>query len=145
MRKIGMHPEDSSIVERGDIFASRQKSNRIIAKISQILFGFGKAHRFSADITLEDGYDLSAFGFNAKALHVPGHSRGSIAILTAAGDLFCGDLLENPGDPSIGSIIDDMAAACDSIEKLSGSAIKTVYPGHGKPFSMETFKQNFKV
>jgi len=33
--------------------------------------------------------------------------------------------------------MDDLAAAKASVEKLKGLEVGTVYPGHGKPFSME--------
>jgi glyoxylase-like metal-dependent hydrolase (beta-lactamase superfamily II) len=35
--------------------------------------------------------------------------------------------------------MDDPAACVASLEKLAGLAIHTVYPGHGKPFSMGSF------
>jgi glyoxylase-like metal-dependent hydrolase (beta-lactamase superfamily II) len=82
---------------------------------------------------------LSDCGFDAQVLALPGHSRGSIGILTAGGDLFCGDLLDNTDKPALNSIMDDLAAANASVEKLSGFAIHTVYPGHGQPFPMEKF------
>ena len=40
------------------------------------------------DLYVEDGYDLSAHGLAAQVVHIPGHSSGSIGVLTAAGDLF---------------------------------------------------------
>jgi len=107
--------------------------------ITPILFGFGKSERFKPDLYIEDRYDLSEYGFYAKALHIPGHSKGSIGILTAGGDLFCGDLLENTDKPVLNSIIDDLAAANTSVGKLKSLKINTVYPGHGKPFPMDMF------
>ncbi len=70
---------------------------------------------------------------------IPGHSKGSIGVLTASGDLFCGDLLENTKQPAQNSIMDDGAACEDSIKKLAALSIGTVYPGHGAPFPMAQF------
>lgn len=134
--KILMHCGDLGMVERGDMFWNRKKGNSVIRMIVRF-FGLGKSDRFRPDSFIEDGYDLSGYGFDATVLHVPGHSKGSIAILTADGDLFCGDLLTNRGTPALGSIIDDMTETNASIEKLKGLKIRTVYPGHGKPFPME--------
>ena len=86
---------------------------------------------------VDEGYDLSEYGLDAKVLHLPGHSKGSIGILTADGDLFCGDLFKNRDKPVLSSIMDDLAAAKASVEKLKVLKIRTVYPGHGKPFLME--------
>jgi len=140
--KIAMHDDDSGMVERGDMFWNRKKTNILIRIMVPIFFGFGKSERFKPDLTIEDGYNLSEYGFDAQVLHIPGHSKGSIGILTASGDLFCGDLLENTDKPVLNSIMDDLAAANASVEKLKSLEINTVYPGHGKPFPMELFIKN---
>ena len=140
--KIAMHYDDSGMVERGNMFWNRKKGNILLRMIASILFGFGKSERFKPDYYIGDGYDLSRYGFDAKVLHIQGHSKGSIGILTAGGDLICGDLLSNwdkPDQPDINSIMDDSAAANTSVEKLKSLKINTVYPGHGKPFPMELF------
>ena len=137
--KIAMHYDDSGMVEHGNMFWNRKKSNFLIRMITPILFRFGKSERFKPDLYLEDRDDLSEYGFDARVLCIPGHSNGSIGILTSGGDLFCGDLLENTDKPGLNSIIDDLMAANASVEKLKSLRIDTVYPGHGKPFPMEVF------
>jgi hydroxyacylglutathione hydrolase len=137
--KIAMHYDDSGMVERGDMFWNRNKGNIFLKMIGRILFGFGKSKRFKPDFYIDETYDLSKYGLDANVLYLPGHSNGSIGILTTDGDLFCGDLLENTNKPDIGSIIDDKAAANASVEKLKCLKINTVNPGHGKPFSMSSF------
>ena len=133
--RIAMHRNDSGMVERGDMSASRKR----IGRVAKILFSLpyvrlGKSERFKPDLVLQDGQDLSPFGFDARVLHLPGHTAGSIGILTASGDLFCGDLLVNSEKPAVNSLIDDPDAARASVEKLKGLEISTVYPGHGAPF-----------
>ncbi|OYT33347.1 MBL fold metallo-hydrolase [Archaeoglobales archaeon ex4484_92] len=142
--RIAMHHDDSGMVERGDMFWNRRKGNISLGMIARILFRFGKKERFKPDLYIDDGYDLSDYGFNAKVLHILGHSKGSIGILTANGDLFCGDLLENKDKPVLSSIMDDLSAANASVEKLKKLRVKTVYPGHGKPFPMEQFMKQFQ-
>jgi len=143
--KIAMHYDDSGMVEQGDIFQNRRKGNIFLSKAAAFLFGFGKSERFRPDLYLENKTDLSVYGFNAKVIHIPGHTKGSIGIITDAGDVFCGDLLVNGNKPSINSLIDDIKEATDSINKLKSLGIKTVYPGHGKPFSMDELDIQSKV
>ncbi|HEY31664.1 MAG TPA: MBL fold metallo-hydrolase [Dehalococcoidia bacterium] len=140
--KIAMHDDDAGMVERRNMFWNRNKSNIFIRVITPILFGFGKSQRFSPDIFVEDGYDLSGYGLDARVLHIRGHSRGSIGILTADAGLICGDLFENTDKPSLNSIMDDVAVANVSVEKLRKLSIKRVYPGHGEPFPMEVLLEN---
>jgi len=137
--KIAMHHDDSGMVKRGNMFWNRKKSNILIRMIAPLLFRFGKSERFKPDLYVEDGYDLSEYGFDAKVLYIPGHSKGSIGILTTDGDLFCGDLLENTEKPVLNSIMDDVVAASASTEYLKSLNIKTIYPGHGESFLMERF------
>jgi len=131
--EIAMHPDDSGIVERGNICWNRKKWNTFIRIIAPVIFRFGKSHRFKPDHYIEEGYDLTVYGFNARIIHIPGHSKGSIG----DGDLFCGDLIVNRGKPRLNPLIDDRAAANVSIEKLNNLNIRTVYPAHGRPFPME--------
>lgn len=134
---IAMHKDDAGMAERGDMFWNRQSGNAIIRWMAPILFRFGKSNRFEADLFVDEGYDLSEYGLAAKIVALPGHSKGSIAVLTAGGDLFCGDLFDNTEKPVLNSIMDDQAAALSSFEKLEGLALQTVYPGHGRPFQMD--------
>lgn len=137
--KIGMHRGDSAMLQRGDMYANRKKPNIIFRTLASLVFKFGPAEKCAPDLLLEDGHHFSAEGLDARVLLIPGHSSGSIGILSAAGDFFCGDLLENTAHPALNSIIDDLAVARTSLEKLSTLPIQTVYPGHGAPFSMDQF------
>ena len=133
--KIAMHSDDTTMVERGDMFWNRKSGNFLIKLTVNVFF---RIKKFKPDFTLDEGYDLSEYGLNAKVIHLPGHSKGSIGILTAGGDLFCGDLFINTKKPELNSIIDDPIEANASVEKLKRYEISTVYPGHGTPFPMNS-------
>lgn len=137
--RIAMHKDDAGMAEHGDMFWNRSSGNALLRVLAPILNRFPKANRFKPDVYIEEGHDFSEYGFEAWALSIPGHSRGSIGILTAGGDLFCGDLLENSDHPATNSIMDDSEACETSVEKLQGLEINTVYPGHGLPFPMASF------
>jgi glyoxylase-like metal-dependent hydrolase (beta-lactamase superfamily II) len=139
--RIAMHYDDKGMVEHGDMFASRKKPNVLIAALIPLFTSFGKSERFIPDLLIEDGYDLSRDGLKARVISLPGHSRGSIGILTVDGELFCGDLLENTDVPVLNSLIDDSDAAHASLVKLESLEIKTVYPGHGQPFAWELLRK----
>lgn len=137
--KIAMHKNDSGMLEYGNMLFNRNKQNVLTKIIFKLLFRLKKSDRLQPHIFVDDQYDLSKYGFEAKVLEIPGHSKGSIGILTSAGELFCGDLFGNLKKPEIWSIIDDLDAAHSSIEKLKSLQIGTVYPGHGRPFQFEEF------
>jgi len=140
--KITMHAEDSPMVERGDMFLTRKKGNLMQSWIVKTMFGFGKSQRFSPDLEITDGFSLTEYGLKAEVIHIPGHSKGSTGILMADGTLICGDLFESTGgsdNPKLNSLMDDLEAANRSIDKLKNLKVDTVYPGHGQPFTMESF------
>lgn len=135
--RIAMHQNDSGMAKHGDMFVNRKKPNIIIRALIPLFTRFWASERFVPDILLDDGYDLSQHGLDAKIIALPGHSMGSMGIFTTHGDLFCGDLFENTNGPTINSLIDDPIAANVSVAKLDGLKVRTVYPGHGQPFAME--------
>lgn len=134
---IAMHSADVGMVERGDMSWGRKKGNPLMRGMVPIILGFTKADRFTPDQCVEDGFDLSGYGLDARVLSIPGHSSGSIGILSARGDLFCGDLFTNGINPSLNDMTDAPPIARASVERLRGMQIKTIYPGHGKPFTSE--------
>jgi glyoxylase-like metal-dependent hydrolase (beta-lactamase superfamily II) len=144
---VAMHRGDAAMVARDDAPWDRTArpekvpiSGRIITLVGGLVLLFsgrrGKFDGFMPDICLEDGQDLSAYGLDAKVLHLPGHSQGSIGILTAGGDLFCGDLLMNMFKPARHFLILDRASFEASLARVLAMDVHTVYPGHGKPFPM---------
>jgi glyoxylase-like metal-dependent hydrolase (beta-lactamase superfamily II) len=140
--EIAMHADDAGMVELGDMTWNRNKPNIVFRTLFALFYKLGESDRFTADRFVNEGDDLGQYGLDAQVLSVPGHSKGSIGLLTSGGDLFCGDLLANTKKPDIWSIIDDQPAAESSVEKLMGYQIDTVYPGHGQPFPMDQFTKN---
>ena len=139
--KIAAHPAESAAMEKGNMRLSRKMSRKSTRILAGMVFNLpfarlSKSGRFKPDLYIEDGHDFSEYGFNARVLHVPGHTSGSIAVLTAEGDLFCGDLFRNNGKPSKNNLVDDSAEMNASIERLEGLNIKAIYPGHGKAFTL---------
>ena len=142
--KITMHIDDSGMVENGDMSWNRKPKPdkismtfRIMTRLSSGLNKPGHFNTFTPDFYIGDGQSLSEYGLCAEVLHLPGHSKGSIGILTNSGELFCGDLFYNFAGFKY---IDDLADFNASIDKLKKLEIKMVYPGHGKPFPMRSIK-----
>jgi hydroxyacylglutathione hydrolase len=100
-----MHQDDYSIIETG--FSGKRKvkplAMRIMFWLVSVLRKLRKnkinLNKFKRDIFLQDGQSLQEYGFNASVIHLPGHTKGSIAILTDQGDLFSGDTLVNMRKP----------------------------------------------
>ena len=146
--KIAIHADDAGMVERGDMGWNRKaKSDRtslafkILIRVFPLFIKPAKFKVFKPDLTIDENFDLSKFGLDARVIHLPGHSRGSIGILTAEGDLICGDFVYNMAGFNL---INDLTAHDQSRDKLRKMQIRTVYPGHGRPISIQCFNQKYK-
>ncbi len=138
--RIAMHHGDVGMVERGDMSWNRKdKPDKmsIVFRIVSLVVRPGKFDTFRPDLIIDEGFDLSEYGLDARVLHIPGHSKGSIGVLTRGGDLLCGDLFYNMGIGGRTPYIDDLSDCRTSVERLKRLQIATVYPGHGKPFPMD--------
>jgi glyoxylase-like metal-dependent hydrolase (beta-lactamase superfamily II) len=136
--KIAMHAGDVGMLQHGDMFWNRGFNKPLVNKFLSFFIHLGKKDRCTPDIILKDDTSLQKSGLDAQVLNTPGHSSGSICILTAPGDLFCGDLFTNStGKPMLNSMMYDIEAGKSSLEQLKPLPIQTVYPGHGPAFPMQ--------
>jgi hydroxyacylglutathione hydrolase len=143
--RIAMHKGDTEMCmkdgmtrDRGEIPADFPLPLMVLWLAKGLLtFALGQVRwrkpfdRFEPDLLLEEGQSLAEFGFDAEIFYTPGHSTGSISVLTAGGDLICGDAFSN----AWGRILQSADKA--RLERLKEAGVQTIYPGHGKPFPME--------
>ncbi len=88
-----------------------------------------------ADHLLGDGSSLAQFGVDARVMLIPGHSPGSLAVVTGDGDAVVGDLVVNYSVPSQPIYLSDRKAWQQSYERIVVLSPRMVYVGHGEPFS----------
>lgn len=137
--KIAIHKDDSYMVENGIMLKRKVKS--LMAKIFITIRRLKRRKlvidKFKPDLYLTDGQNLHEYGWDATIIHIPGHTKGSIGIITDDGSLFAGDTFTNRGKPGTAMYIENQHELKSSLSRLKKMNIKTVYPGHGKPFEME--------
>jgi glyoxylase-like metal-dependent hydrolase (beta-lactamase superfamily II) len=109
---------------RGSLF-------RWIYLLASSLFPFAP---LEADLLLGGDEDLSSSGIDARTILLPGHSPGSLGVVTGDGDLLAGDLFVNYTVPSQPMYLSDRAAWEASYQHVREMAPRMVYVGHGEPF-----------
>jgi len=134
---IAMHRMDAKRVETADwslgFKARPDKFDFPFSLISRFIKP-GRFEVFSPDLYLDEGQELAAYGIDASILYLPGHTKGSIGVLTSAKELFCGDLLANMVRPGLHFFLDDIADARMSVMKIESVGARAIHPGHGKAF-----------
>jgi hydroxyacylglutathione hydrolase len=146
--KVAMHADDVGMVEKGDMFWNREmgRAMRTIGKLFTLIkrIRLDDEDMFSPDIFLKDRQYLAEFGFDATVHHLPGHSKGSIGLLTTDGDLFCGDIFTNVSMPKESELLSNRNDYTKSLERIQSFDIQTVYPGHGLPFNENALSHIFQ-
>jgi hydroxyacylglutathione hydrolase len=137
--KIAMHRGDLAMVQNGAFpeLHARSFSGKIMLFLVKAANRKATFGTFQPDIFLEDGQDLVEYGFDAKVVHTPGHTTGSVAILTGKGNLLAGDTVSNRLRPGLAPFVQDRRELEASFAKLKALKASEVYPGHGKPFPFE--------
>ncbi|SFU49206.1 Glyoxylase, beta-lactamase superfamily II [Clostridium sp. DSM 8431] len=143
--KIAMHKDDYKLSKNNLMNTIYSNSNSFLGNITKKAFlkSFKKANvdDFEPDIFLEDGQNLKSFGIDAKIIHLPGHTKGSIGVLLNKNELIAGDVFMNFLYPCESLIVEDLDMLRKSINKIEGLNLKLLYPGHGGPIT--SVKVNF--
>lgn len=150
--KIFIHQADLSLTR--DLTAGKVLSNLKFAspamKAMSFLMGslirkmikkiVAAYQEFTVDGFIDERTDLSQYGLDARVILLPGHTKGSIGILTNDGDLISGDVFANIRKPGLAINALDFAALRKTVASLTDKNIRTVYPGHGTPFAFNDLK-----
>jgi hydroxyacylglutathione hydrolase len=136
---IALHPAELPAVT-GTMFDSRARRVGPWLRGVMKVLGWCFARPFVPDVLLDEETDLREHGLDARVLFLPGHSQGSVGVLAADGDLCCGDLLNNSRGTPVKNWLVDVPEEMDaSVRRLAALGVRTVYPGHGKPFKWADF------
>jgi glyoxylase-like metal-dependent hydrolase (beta-lactamase superfamily II)/8-oxo-dGTP pyrophosphatase MutT (NUDIX family) len=89
------------------------------------------------DRHLEDGDLVALRGAppaTVRCHHTPGHARGHLSLeLVESGDLLAGDLVAGFGTIVVDPPEGDMDDYLDSLARLQGRGLRTLFPAHGPP------------
>ncbi|MBR4224587.1 MAG: MBL fold metallo-hydrolase [Oscillospiraceae bacterium] len=108
-------------------------TGRIVMAMSVKLLNEKKVRRPNDVVFIEDGYDLSGYGVDARIICAPGHTYGSVCVEVSGKGLIVGDAMDNWVLPGRGHLYTDLAAAKASYEKIRALGAETIFYGHGRP------------
>jgi len=146
--RIIAHESEAGYLETGDsplpdgtVFYTRWLMKAFRTK-AQPMFRYNPV---TCDIPVGDIFDLNPLGFNACIIHVPGHTRGSIAVIIDNEIAFTGD---NMVGVFSGSILppfgDDIPGIIRSWKTLLDTGCSLFIPNHGTPKKREILKRHYE-
>jgi hydroxyacylglutathione hydrolase len=133
---IALHRADARLTATRDLKIPPGRSGAIDA-VGGVLRAFGWAvplETFTPDVWLDDGMSLRDFGFDARVVHTPGHTAGSVSIAFDDGTVFVGDAILNLLHVSFPLWWEEPAAARESACRIKSIQPRVCYSGHGRPF-----------
>lgn len=133
---IAMHEADAELIERpvARKLYAHTPLGRVLAKASMFTMANTPIAHFKPDLLVEDGFDLSKYGVSARVVALPGHTKGSVGVLTDGGDMIVGDAAFNMLRPTGARIYEDRRQMEESLAKIKRLCKGLIYVGHGKPF-----------
>ncbi|MGI5978992.1 MAG: MBL fold metallo-hydrolase [Oscillospiraceae bacterium] len=88
---------------------------------------------FEPSVFLTDGMDLSPWGVAAHVVALPGHTPGTVGVLTDDDDFIVGDAMFDMFRPTGSRLYEDGAEMRRSVQKIRQSGATTIWVGHGNP------------
>lgn len=134
---IAMSERDVPLIGHGT--DSHLHADNVLGKImvffSQDVLRKSTYSLFTPTVFLEDGMDLSPWGVAAHVVALPGHTPGTVGVLTDGGDFIVGDAMFDILRPTGSRLFEDRAEMLRSLEKIRGSNARTIWVGHGSPIA----------
>lgn len=141
---VAIHALDADALRKGENAALHP--TLFVAKLMIPFARMAKAQGIEPQVILEDDMDLGPYGVNAKVIHTPGHTPGSISLLLANGDVIVGDLvtenLLHPGQPTPRPLfVENLEQMKASVERILSYAPKRILAAHGGPLDPEIVRR----
>ncbi|WP_405884530.1 MBL fold metallo-hydrolase [Streptomyces sp. NBC_01136] len=140
---IAGHIADLGIYQAGRVsepYLPTGLFGRLFARTSMVR---ETAEPFEPDVLIRGETHLSDFGVEARIMPTPGHTAGSVSVLTDDGDLVAGDLVATPlmgfvkGRPANPPFHDDRLGNLASLREMLALGPTKLHVGHGTPLDPE--------
>lgn len=150
--KIAMHALDRDGLEKSSLYVPpgvNVWASFVRSLIVGLVAPFLTVPTAKVDIVLGDeGLPLADYGIPGRVIHTPGHTEGSVSVLLNSGEAFVGDLAMNKFPmrlgPGLTVLAYDLEEVKASLRSLLDQGARTIYPGHGKPFSADIIKRQLE-
>ncbi|MEF8725673.1 MAG: MBL fold metallo-hydrolase [Candidatus Bipolaricaulota bacterium] len=93
----------------------------------------------------QSSVSLKCFGIDGEIIHTPGHTFGSLSVVSENGIAVVGDLIMGKfivfGRASLPIFAEDLPSVKDSIKRVLSAGPKRIYSSHGGPFTPEDLER----
>jgi hydroxyacylglutathione hydrolase len=158
---IAVHANEVSMLSEGKMKVVRGTTclMKVIGGMAAVANKFFNVLEYvpvEANIIITDEISLEEYGFFARVVPTPGHTSGSLSVVTDDGDAFVGDLAVNMTPSGFGWVYtlcpsflcrryyphfaEKTNMILENWRKLFEMGVKRIIPTHGSPFKAERLK-----
>ena len=138
---VALHRNDQAILDRAT--NGQLKGVGLRGKIMAKVFSEASFKSVEANLFANNGMSLGDFGCDATIIETPGHTPGSISIITPDGDAIIGDVIMGgwmggllmPSKPNHHYFAENLPLAMRSLDVILANTNRTLYVGHGGPLA----------
>ncbi len=143
--KVIIHERDASALIEG-----KEPATTPARFTGRLLKPFTTHKKFSLpedepDRIKQSSVSLKCFGIDGEIIHTPGHTFGSLSVVSEDGIAVVGDLIMGKflvfGRASLPIFAEDLSSVNDSIKKVLSTEPKRIYSSHGGPFTPDDLKR----
>jgi hydroxyacylglutathione hydrolase len=147
--KFAVHRGDADWVSQGILAVPPGTTpyGRLLSRVGRVVFPrLFEVRPLPPDVLLGDAeIPLEEYGIAGRILPTPGHTPGSVSVLLDSGDLLVGDMAMNgppfTWSPSLPVFAHDVNLVRETWERLFERDVRTIHPGHGRPFPAEVLRR----
>ncbi len=110
-------------------------------KMLSVFMKGSKPKAVQPDVLIDDKLDLTGYGVDATVLHTPGHTPGSVTLVTSGGDAIVGDMVGGLHRPELPGVYADLVQMKRSIGLLETTGARMVYTSHGNNHAIASVLQ----
>ncbi|MHA1552626.1 MAG: MBL fold metallo-hydrolase, partial [Candidatus Heimdallarchaeaceae archaeon] len=142
--KILVHEDDADYLRKG--ISTDIVPISLFAKLAAMSMpeSFKIYDPIEPDIVIQDEYSLEDFGVKAKVIHTPGHTAGTISLITEKGTAFigcCAQGLPFKLSPGLPALAQDINLVYSSWQRLIDEGVTKAFISHGKSISVPKMKK----
>ena len=143
--RVIIHNQDSLALTEGK--EPGTQPTRFLGRLFKLFIPEGSPPSPSEEpeIIEEDRVSLKGFGIDGEIIHTPGHTRGSLAVVSEGGAAVIGDLVMGRflvlGGASIPVFAEEQEQLNDSIRRVLSYNPEVIYTSHAGPFEREDLER----
>ncbi len=146
--RIIIHRSEAQCLAIGDNIlptGTNPFSKLLVRVFAKQFESFARYQPCSCDLTVDEIFDLSGYGFNAYLIHTPGHTQGSISLIIDDEKALVGDTMFGVFPWTVfPPFANDESLMVNSWEKLLKTKCKVFIPSHGSANNRWLVEKDFK-